>query len=179
MAKDNEKDKDDTEAGGNSTLKIIIITVVIALIVVGGGIGATVYLVGQQLSAATGSAPGQEGEEEEVEEEPEIKEEPVYLSLDPAFVTSFNDQTNARFMQFSVQIMARDKEIITMTEKYLPAIRSRLLLLFSSQQYETLITREGKQQLLKDVASEINRFLEEEVGSSGIESAYFTNFIIQ
>ncbi len=204
--KDTEVDteeNDNEEApkkGGLSTVKIIIIAVTLTLLLGGGLVGGTFYFVSsmnqpQASSSKDGAdktADGEEEEEEEEEEEVDEEEEaaedkvlepPHYFSMDPKFVVSFSNQKYARFMQFSLEIMSRDAEVIKKVEEHNPVIRSSLLMLFGSQGYDEMVTREGKEKLLKDAAADINNTLQTVTGSAdmaaAIEAAYFTSFVIQ
>lgn len=191
MAKE-EKKQQDNEAAGNkrnlSTVKIIIITAVLSLVIGGGLVGATFYFVSnmndEQTTLAKDDADessAEEAGEDAVEDVP--KGPPQYHSMDPQFVVSFSDQRNARFMQFSLEIMSHDSEVIKLVEAHMPVIRSSLLMLFGSQTYEDMVTREGKEQLLNNVKNDINTTLQTILGEDELEStvdaAYFNSFVIQ
>jgi len=178
---------------GLSTVKIIIIAVTLTLLLGGGLVGGTFYLVTSMNSAQASTKKvtaddvaedtDEEVTDEEVvadEEEDKVVEPPQYYSMDPKFVVSFSNQKYARFMQFSLEIMSRDGEIIKKIEKHNPVIRSSLLMLFGSQGYDEMVTREGKEKLLNEVAADINSTLNKITGDAdGIEAAYFTSFVIQ
>jgi len=87
----------------------------------------------------------EEEDEDEDEDEAEGKEllPAQYYSMDPKFVVSFSNQKFARFMQFSLEIMSRDAEVIKKIEQHNPVIRSSLLMLFGSQAYADMASREG------------------------------------
>ncbi len=189
-----EKGKEEaSKKGGLSTVKIIIIVVTLTLLLGGGLVGGTFYFVSNMnqtqasnsKDGASKTAEGEEGGELDEEEAAENKvlETPHYFSMDPKFVVSFSNQKYARFMQFSLEIMSRDAEVIQKVEEHNPVIRSSLLMLFGSQGYDEMVTREGKEKLLKDTAADINKTLQTVTGSSdmatAIEAAYFTSFVIQ
>lgn len=193
---DVEKEEQDDEKvekkAGLSTVKIVIISITLALLLGGGLVGGTFYFVSSMNQAQatttknTTDKATDDGEEDVAEEEDAAEETPLepplYFSMDPKFVVSFSNQKFARFMQFSLEIMSRDPEIIKKVEKHNPVIRSSLLMLFGSQSYETMVTREGKEKLLKDTAADINSTLEKVTGDaneSAVEAAYFTSFVIQ
>jgi len=190
--KDLENEEDVQEKGKSSNLKIIIIGVLVALLFGGGLVGGTFYLVSSMQSAEADSSKtvksedDEEGEKEEgeEEEEEEVPKGPaIYHSMDPKFVVSFRDQKVARFMQFSIEVMTRDEGVIELLDGHTPAIRSSLLMLFDNQNDATMSTREGKQQLLDDIVTDINETLKtmtnkDELEAS-VESAYFTSFVIQ
>ena len=190
MAKEEQVNEAAEKKGSISTLKIVIISVVLALIVGGGLVGTTFYFVSNMNNEHTPTATPKDYADEPAEEvDEEADSDPVpgapaqYFSMDPKFVVSFSNQKNARFMQFSVEIMTRNKEAIKQIETHMPVIRSGLLLLVGSQTFEVMSTREGKQQLLNDIASEINSILGKITGNkkmeSAVEAAYFDSFVIQ
>lgn len=191
-----EKEKDNEEVvekKGMSTVKIIILVVTLTLVLGGGLVGGTFYFVSsmnppQASSTKDGADEVADDGEEDIDEEEEVAEDkvmepPHYFSMDPKFVVSFSNQKYARFMQFSLEIMSRDPEIIKKIEEHNPVIRSSLLMLFGSQGYDEMVTREGKEKLLKDTAADINSTLQKVTGSAdmadAVEAAYFTSFVIQ
>ena len=169
---------EEENAGGgkntsNSTMKIVIIAVVLSILLSGGIAGGVVFLLGgndekQQAAAADGEAA-----------EAASKKPPIYHSMDPKFVVSFRDQKKARFMQFSFEIMTRDRDVIDGIKEHSPAVRSNLLMLIDNQTSEKMTTREGKEQLLVEMAEDINQTLETIGTKSGVEAAYYNSFVIQ
>ncbi|WP_456406901.1 flagellar basal body-associated FliL family protein [Thiolapillus sp.] len=190
MAKKEDLDLDVEGKGGkkkSSKLKLIIILVVALLVIGGGGAGAWYYFI-EMPKAAELAAAEAEAEEMDEEESPaknnrkkkkKSTEPPIFTGLDPAFVVSFKDQSQARFMQLSVELMSRDQEVIDVVDAYKPILRNNLLLLFSSQKFEEVITREGKEKLLEQSLEEINNTLYNEAGIDGVEAVYFTAFVAQ
>lgn len=189
-----EPDIEENEAvekkSGSSTIKIVIIAVVFAILLSAGLVGATFYFVSNMSDSTASSVKEADADTEDNDEtdvEAEVDKEPLapaqYYSMDPKFVVSFRDQKNARFMQFSLDIMTRDSKVIDMVTLHMPAIRSSLLLLFGSQVYEEIITREGKEKLLITATADINNTLTNLTGDSEMESAveasYFNSFVIQ
>lgn len=181
----NENDnQDETVKGGVSMMKIIIIALLVSLVVGGATLAGTYVLVGTMVSEQIAALNAETGEEEEdVEIEAEPLEPPQYFPMDPKFVVSFNDQQDTRFMQFSLEVMTRDSEVLKQLEAHMPAIRSSLLMLFGAQSYEQMVTREGKEKLLTEVTEDINTSLQKILGqqksSTAVEAAYFDSFIIQ
>ena len=171
-----EENEENNQKGGNSSTKIVILAVVLSLVLSGVMVGGAVIFLGgddDQQQAET------ETEDEEEVAEVEPSEPPIYHSMDPKFVVSFRDQKKARFMQFSLEIMARDREVIDEIKQHSPAIRSNLLMLVDSQDSEKMSTREGKEQLLVEMTDDINQTLEKIGGKSGVEAAYYNSFVIQ
>ena len=164
-----------------STMKIVILVVVLASIISGGAVGLTMFFLADdsQQSAASAEAQDADTDNEEGEAEEADKGPPIYHRLDPKFVVSFRDQRNARFMQFTLQIMTRDQEVINQIKEHNPAIRSNLLLLFNNKTSDVMSSREGKEQLLLEITEDIDASLEKLANASGVEAAYFESFLIQ
>lgn len=166
-----ENEEGDSKSG-KSTMTIVIVAVVLSIVLSGGIAGGLVFMLGgddKEQVAADG--------EEEVEEE--STDPPIYHSMDPKFVVSFRDQKHARFMQFSLEVMARDREVIDGIKQHSPAVRSSLLMLVDNQDSATMNTREGKEQLLVKITENINQTLDRIGGKSGVEAAYYNSFVIQ
>ena len=179
-----QESKNGGNKGGTSTLKIIIVSVTLAVILGAGLVGGTFYFVNNMNAENTAkNAAGDESGEDGELGESEPVGPPKYHSMNPKFVVSFNNQRKARFMQFSLEIMSRDSAVIKQIEEHMPVIRSSLLMLFGVQQYEVMTTREGKEKLLADTATDINATLQKLSGDEEVvalvEAVYFNSFVIQ
>ena len=176
-----EEEKEEAAPAKSGKMKIIIIAVLATLLLGGGLVGGTLYFVNGTGDESKADAEKSEDGEEVAEEIP--LEPPQYHSMDPKFVVSFRDQRSARFMQFSIEVMARNKDIIKQLDEHFPAVRSSLLMLFDNQSYDMMSTREGKQKLLDEVIVDINETLKRVTGEEELvatfEAAYFTSFVIQ
>jgi flagellar FliL protein len=64
-------------------------------------------------------------------------------------------------------------------QAHVPLLRNNLILLFSEQTYETLSSRDGKDALRDAALAEVRGVLPESYQGSGIESVYFTRFVMQ
>ncbi len=189
MAKKEDLDLDVEGKGEkkSSKLKLIIILVVVLLLAGGGGGAAWYFLVMQKPDVAEMDADMEDVDEDvpatvktkKNKKKKSSNEPPIFTGLDPAFVVSFKDQSQARFMQLSVELMSRDQEVIDIVDSYKPMIRNNLLLLFSSQKFEEIVTREGKEKLLEQTLEEVNNTLYNEAGIDGVEAVYFTAFVAQ
>ena len=71
----------------------------------------------------------------------------VYYAIDPPLVVNFEDGSAVRFLQISMEIMAHDEKAIDSVQKNNPVIRNNLLLLMSNRNYQSLMSREGKEKL--------------------------------
>ncbi|MDT8384999.1 MAG: flagellar basal body-associated FliL family protein [Gammaproteobacteria bacterium] len=122
---------------------------------------------------------GEEGDGEEGGEAVEHTGPAVYMPIDPAFVVNFASQGKARFLQITVEVMTRDATVPDKVKLHMPVIRNNLMLLFSTQTYDTVSTLEGKESLREESLEVVQQILEEETGDPGIEAVYFTSFVMQ
>ena len=104
----------------------------------------------------------------------------IYVPLDPPFVVSFSDGAgDARFLQLTLQAMARDEHTIEAVKTHAPAIRNSFLFLISGYKVEDLATLAGKEKLRAAMLVAANEIMEKNTGKPGIEELYFTSLVIQ
>lgn len=142
----------------------------IAGVLPGGGSGTA----GNDSELAAGDEEGYSEEEDDSESMPAI-----YLPIDPAFVVNFASQGKARFLQVTVEVMTRDVTVPDKVKLHMPVIRNNLMLLFSTQSYDSVSTLEGKESLREEALEVVQQILEEETGDPGVEAVYFTSFVMQ
>jgi len=123
-------------------------------------------------SDATGASAGAD------QEAAEREEDPLYLDLSPAFVVNFEHNGGVRYLQIELQAMAYQQEVLDKVEANMPAVRNKLILLFSSQDYQALNTLEGKEALRRQALEAINTLLGFE-GEHSVEELFFTGFVVQ
>ncbi len=109
----------------------------------------------------------------------EPKGPPQYLALDPPLVVSFEDRQAIRFLQVTVEVMARDEASIKAVTTHTPVIRNNLLMLMGGRTLSDLTSTEGKELLRTESLSEVQRILKEFDDKNDIEELYFTSFVVQ
>lgn len=103
----------------------------------------------------------------------------TYLDFDQPFVVNFQDEGALRYLQITISVMATDPKVIDAVKHHMPLIRNNLVMLFSGQTRETIISREGKEKIRADAQAEVQKILKEQTGNPGIKSLYFTSFVMQ
>jgi flagellar FliL protein len=63
-------------------------------------------------------------------------------------------------------------------QKNMPLIRNNLLLLMSNRNYQSLMSREGKDKLREEALAEI-RAVQEKQGGGNVDDLLFTSFVVQ
>lgn len=156
---------------------IVSMTLVVALLTGAGTVGTlyyTGYLNGAQGAAADASAA------ETAEKPPSaVSKAPIYLPLEPPLVVNFDRPDRIGYLQAGLQLMARQQSVIDAVRRNMPMIRNSLLMLLSSQSYEQLSSREGKERLQQKTLDEVNGVLDQVHAPGHIEAVYFTAFVMQ
>ena len=154
-----------------SKLKLVLFIVLGTAVVSGATLGALFFagMLNPQSEVVAADA---------VEEEA-VPKEAHYISLEPAFTVNFQDTEGARFLKLTMEAMSRDPDIETLIARHMPVIRNDLTLLLSSKSSAELRTREGKEALQKETLASIQKVLEREAGTQGVEAVYFTSFVMQ
>ncbi len=169
------------KSGGGSLINGIgIFVLTLIAVVVGGFINAKLHpLPDLQLDkdgkikaivpVATG-AHGQEGSGG--------KGAAVYFAIDPPLVVNFEEGSAVRFLQISMEVMAHDPKAIESVQKNIPLIRNNLLLLMSNRNYQSLMSREGKDKLREEALTEL-RAVQKKEGGMDVDDLLFTSFVVQ
>jgi flagellar protein FliL len=147
------------EAKPAGKMKLIIIIVIAVLLAVGLSVGGTWFFLSKKDAGA-------EEAKAEVSAEPAVpvKQAAIYEELSPAFVVNFNHQGRARYMQVSV---------------HMPVLRNRLVMLFSGQDFGSLLTPVGKEMLRQQATASVQELAEKETGKVTVEQVLFTNLVLQ
>jgi len=102
----------------------------------------------------------------------------LFYPIDPPLVVNFEDGSAVRFLQISMEVMAKDQKGIDSVQKNVPLIRNNLLLLMSNRDYQSLMSREGKEKLRQEALAEV-RAVQKKQGGDDIEDLLFTSFVVQ
>lgn len=161
---------------GKSKLKLIILIVVALLLAIGLSVGATWFFLSKG-----GDKHKEEGKKEEAaaEHAAPVKQPAIYEPLAPAFVVNFNQNGRQRYMQVSVALMARDKGEMDALKVHMPVLRNKLVMLFSGQNFDNLVTAVGKEMLRQQATATVQELAKQETGKVVIEQVLFTNFVLQ
>ncbi len=196
---------EDNEAEGKKkfSLKKIILLVVVLLVLMGGAVAALYFLgyIGggndkpaasaeqalktvEQQAAASASAnasapPGPPPLNKVTRPSPELTRfEQTYLELERDFVVNL---TNSRkVMQVQIALMTHyDKRVFDNVKKHEFALRSVTLDVMRQATEADLARPNFRTEMAEKIRTEMNAVLEKYQDFGGIESVYFTNFVIQ
>ena len=99
----------------------------------------------------------------------------VYLAIDPPLVVNFEEGSAVRFLQITMEVMAHDQKAIESVQKNIP---DNLLLLMSNRNYQSLMSREGKEKLRGEALAEL-RAVQKKEGGADVDDLLFTSFVVR
>jgi flagellar protein FliL len=102
----------------------------------------------------------------------------LYYAIDPPLVVNFEDGSVVRFLQITMELMVHDQKAIESLQRNLPMIRNNLLLLMSNRNYQSLMSREGKEKLRAEALAEV-RDVQKKQGGGDVDDVLFTSFVVQ
>lgn len=169
MAESNSSDSTPHSQSGSATLIATIAVALLAALLAGGG----VYWFTVKSTDATAQA-------QTVGKNKTAKGPAIYVEFDPPFVVNFEARGMTRFLQIAIQAMTRDPLTADLIKRHDPVIRNDLLFLLSSQTYETISTREGKEKLRAEALQVVANAIDAEGGNGeSVEQLFFTSFVMQ
>ena len=164
---ESSSDSASSSQGGGSRLIATFVVALLAAALAGGG----VYWLTTKSADATAMPVGR-GKA--------LQGPPIYLEFDPPFVVNFEAKGTMRFLQVTIKAMTRDPYTAQLIEQHDPVIRNDLLMLLSSQTYETLSSREGKEKLRAEALQVVANVVDAEGGNgANVEQLFFTSFVMQ
>jgi flagellar FliL protein len=137
--------------------RIVLWILLVALLLAGTGAGAW-YLMNQSAKPAP-LAP------------------PVFVVLEP-FTVNLQDN-GGEYLHLSITLQVADNTQADQLKLYLPQLRSRLLMLLSSQKSAELSTVEGKKKLSADIAAQSSLPFTPQGAPHKVSNVFFTSFVIQ
>lgn len=149
-----------------------MLVIVLCSILAAGAAGGGVYFMTMKKS----------GDEEHAAAEaaPAVKLPAIYSKFDPPFVVNFQNKGMTRFLQVSIEVMTRDPATAELIKQHDPKLRNDLLMLLGGQTFETLSSREGKEQLRTQSLKAVADVIAAEGGKAeNVEQLYFTSFVMQ
>lgn len=113
-------------------------------------------------------------------EKPAEPEAPRFVSVSPFTVNiQGGDYYEHRLLYTGLTIEVGDERTQAILEQNMPQIRSRLLLLLSGQNAQSLTTPQGKQSLTQDILSLFNEPFVDNQPSLAVNDVFYTDFIVQ
>ena len=151
------------EAPAVKSKKPLFLILGIAVLVLGGG-GAGAWYFTQPKSAQHAKA--------------EPPKPPVFVNME-AFTVNLQSEDSDKFLQTAFTLQVKDDAQVEIIKSHLPQVRSRLLLLLSSQKAADILTPEGKNKLAQEIIAQVNKPFEPKGTPQNVTGVFFTSFVIQ
>ena len=178
--KKRSEDEEPSEASSGGKRKLILL-IVGAILLLGIGIGAG-FFVGNMTADEPDSAESAEVDEEEEEEDSDRKKKNdrhnIYITVGK-LLAAVEHNGSTRYIQAEVDLVGYEKSVMDDAQHNVPALRNRLLLLFSSQNFDDVRTIAGRERLRVESLKAVNDVLELGPKGDRVEDVYFTAFVIQ
>ncbi len=154
-------------AGKSKKTLLIVIGLVLLLLLAGGGAAAYFFLMHKP---ANGHAVVKK----------EDSKPPVFVPLETFTVNLAPDDSGGdKFLQVALTLQVPEDKDADTIKLHMPQIRSRILLLLSSQKASDLLTEAGKNKLMKQIVLEINKPFDPAGDPGRATGVFFTSFVIQ
>lgn len=173
-------------------MKKLVMFGVLPLLLVGGGAGAGLVVAGKNSHHGPEDDPnrpklmlkgeGEHGGTEATGPEPEhidpARYQSTYLPLEQPFTSNLRDTDG--FLQIGVGVSTYyDHRVLDNVKRAELPVRSAILEVLSQQEAEVINTPEGKDRLKRQLRDAVNKVLVSHEGFGGVDSVFFTSFIIQ
>jgi flagellar FliL protein len=178
MADEKNDELELDNSGKKKKLFIIAAVVVIAL----GGVGAFLFMGGDDVSQAEMDAALDSGEEVSTPVESTANVETgsaLYVPMPRPFRFHVPGSARDRFVEIRVQLLVRGSDNDEEAKKHVPLIESTLLNVFSQANADDLATSAGKTALKQQSLSEVQQIMMDIAGKKVIEKVLFTGFVMQ
>jgi Flagellar basal body-associated protein len=106
-------------------------------------------------------------------------EAPIFVALEPFTVNLKSDDGRNRFLHIGMSLRVADVQSQKQAMQYLPQLRSRILLLLSNRQADSLATQDDRTQLAGEILQALNRPVTPDQPPSRFTDIAFTAFMIQ
>lgn len=158
-----------------------LMPVIIGLVVGAGAVGVGLYAMKPEVFAATPHGP-----KEDPNAPKKVKREgggeghyqASYFALSQPFTSNLKD--SSQFVQLSISLGTfYDETFLEKLKTHEMALRSAAILVIADENYDTVASISGKQALAKKLKDTLNKTLKERGEIAGIDTVYFTGFVVQ
>jgi len=172
MAKDKKDTKKEAKPKGaaNNTTRILLVLIALAI----GLAAANTWLLLDTRKIAMSASAGVSGEVTQQQ-----ASEPVFVTVDPFTVNLASDQFGPRLLYLGMTLEVEDGYTKNTLLNNMTQARSRLLVLLSGKEAETISNSDGKRALAEEVKTELKRPYGSSSQELEIHDVLFTEFIVQ
>jgi len=103
---------------------------------------------------------------------------PIFIPLE-AFTVTLQGPDSERILHVGITLRAGDEQTRARIEKYMPEVRSRILMVLSSQSPAAAQTPQGKTDMARAIVTAVNQPFSPLPDGQYISDALFTAFVVQ
>ncbi|SIT32350.1 flagellar basal body-associated protein FliL [Achromobacter sp. MFA1 R4] len=193
-----------TTSGGIGRILRPLLAILVLLLVAAASAGAT-WFITQRMQQPQGGAPvqlgvgqapagqpGQPGQAGQAGQGPQATPTtfvapsatpiavpaPIFVPIEAFTVTLQNAETE-RIMHVGLTLRVSDEQTRTRLEKYMPEVRSRILMVLSSQSPTAVQTQQGKNDMVAAIKQAVNRPFSPLPDGQYVTDVLFTAFVVQ
>ncbi|MBB1592701.1 flagellar basal body-associated protein FliL [Achromobacter sp. UMC46] len=188
-------------AGGAGRILRPILAILVLLIVAAASAGATWFIsqrmqqpqAGAAVQLGVGQVPGgQPGQAGQPGQGPQAAQTtfvappagpiavpaPIFVPIE-AFTVTLQNADTERIMHVGLTLRVSDEQTRTRLEKYMPEVRSRILMVLSSQSPTGVQTQQGKTDMASAIKQAVNRPFSPLPDGQYVTDVLFTAFVVQ
>jgi flagellar FliL protein len=109
---------------------------------------------------------------------PKVAEKPIFIALEPLTV-NLQSEGRGRFLHIGIALKVQDEKSKAQITEFMPELRSRVLMLLSNRQPESLVTTEDKSKLAEEIRTAINAPVSKDLPEQGVAGVSFNTFVVQ
>jgi flagellar FliL protein len=160
-----------------SKMLLIIIALVVVLAAAGG---AAFFLLKGGGEEHEAEAPANHEKAKPKPKKKDAAAAPTFMPLD-AVVVNLADPGTVRYAQVGLTLQLEDAKTAEEVKKYMPAIRSGILMLISRRTADELLSADGKAKLAEEILELVQKTADMEPykGYSPVEAVLFSSIIVQ
>ncbi|WP_236645362.1 flagellar basal body-associated protein FliL [Aidingimonas lacisalsi] len=144
------------------------------IILLSMGSSAAVYYLLDETSGDTGEQQSEGEQQQEV-----VAPQPSYIKIEPFTVNLQSDEYDQRLLYVGLSLQVTDEATKRRLKDNMPQVRSRLIMLMSSQNAEALTSPKGKEALTDEVISLFERPIGGSEEPLSVDDVLYTEFIVQ
>jgi flagellar protein FliL len=158
-----------------------LMPMLVGLLIGAAGVGGGLYAMKPEAFARDHAAPKEDpNAPKKVPREGagEGKYEASYFAISQPFTSNLKD--SSQFVQLSISLGTfYDETFLEKLKSHEMALRSAALLVIADESYDAVSTIPGKQALAAKLKGVLNKTLKERGEVAGIDTVYFTSFVVQ
>ena len=103
----------------------------------------------------------------------------IYLQIKPSFVVNFGGGGRLRYLKADIAVRLADSNTARSVQHHMPYIRNNLVMLFASQDVESISSQDGKEALSREALEQVRKVVKEEDDLDGVVDLFFNSLVVQ